>query len=161
MDKVVREEGQKYKDFSSCDNIVKRTICTESGLLAVEGVCDSVKDNKCTRTEYFEKGTQPTKKCNIHTKITVCKTSGFPAGQYCPETEKEETVYLIKEEKYNAETWDTPYILPKDFQETVCDKHDENSWIKDMLTPSTESTGETQPTAENNFMNSPFESWGN
>lgn len=144
MDKINKTEDLDNISFPSCDNIVKRTICTESGLLAVDGVCDSVEDNKCTRTEYFEKGTQPTEKCNIHTKITVCKLSGLPAGQYCPETEKEEKVYLIKEEKYSVETWDTPYILPEDFQEKVCDKHDENSWIKDLLTPSTEVEPVTQ-----------------
>ncbi len=164
MDKIVREENLKDKGFPSCDNIVSRTICTESGLLAVDGVCNAVKDNKCTRTEYFEKGTQPTKKCNIHTKITVCKQSGLPAGQYCPETEKEEVVYLIKEEKYDVTTWDTPYILPKDFQEKVCDKHDENSWIKDMLTPSTGTESETTPAAENQssdgVSNIPFVPWG-
>jgi len=148
MDGVVKAEGQQKKGFPSCDNITSRTICKESGLLAVDGVCNAVKDNKCTATEYFEKGTQPTKKCNIHTKITVCKTSGLPAGQYCPETEKEEKVYLIKEEKYGTATWDTPYILPKDFKEKVCDKHDEFSWIKDLLTPSTGAPAETQPALE-------------
>ena len=90
----------------------------------------------------------------------MCKLSGLPAGQYCPETEKEEVVYLIKEEKYNAETWDTPYILPKDFQEKVCDKHDENSWIKDMLTPSTETQAETTPAAEGSGGTAPFLPWG-
>lgn len=136
MDKIVKEEGQKYKEFPSCDNIVKRTICTESGLLAVDGVCNKVEDSKCTRTEYFEKGTQPKKSCNIHTKITVCKVSGLPAGQYCPETDKEEKVYMIKEEKYKVKTWDTPYILPKNFKDKVCDKHNEGSWIKDLLNQS-------------------------
>ena len=145
MDGIVREEDQKKISFPSCDNIVKRTICTESGLLAVDGVCNAVKDHNCTRTEYFEKGTQPTKNCNIHTKITVCKTSGLPAGQYCPEEEKEETVYLIKEEKSGVTTADTPYILPKDFKDKVCDKHNELTWIQDLLTPSTGVQPNTQP----------------
>ncbi len=144
MDQIVKTEDLSYKDFPSCDNIVKRTVCTESGLLAVDGVCNAVEGNKCTRTEYFEKGTEPKQKCKIHTKITVCKVSGLPAGQYCPEAEKQEKVYMIKEEKYNVDTWDTPYILPKDFQEKVCDKHNELSWIQDLLTPST-GTPNAQP----------------
>lgn len=133
MDKIVKAEGQTNKDFPSCDNIEQATICTESGLLAVEGVCDHVEGSQCVRTEYFEKGTQPTETCNVHTKVTVCNESGLPAGQYCPDTCKEEKVYMIKEENYDVTTWDTPYILPENFMEKTCDKHDETSWIKDLL----------------------------
>lgn len=134
MDKIVKEEGQKKKDFPSCDNIVSAKICTKSGLLAVDGVCDHMEGTSCVRTEYFEKGTQPTEQCNVHTKVTICKESGLPAGQYCPDTCKEDKVYMIKEEKYNVKTWDTPYILPENFMEKTCDKHNETSWIKDFLT---------------------------
>ena len=149
MDKIVKAEDQDYKDFPSCDNIVTRTICTESGLLAVDGVCNQVEGSKCVRTEYFEKGTQPTKKCNVHTKVTICTESGLPAGQYCPDTCKEEKVYMIKEEKYDVETWDTPYILPENFTDKTCDKHDENSWLKDLLGTTSPGTDVTVPTEPN------------
>ena len=149
MDKIVKAEDQDYKDFPSCDNIVTRTICTESGLLAVDGVCNQVEGSKCVRTEYFEKGTQPTKKCNVHTKVTICTESGLPAGQYCPDTCKEEKVYMIKEEKYDVETWDTLYILPENFTDKTCDKHDENSWLKDLLGTTSPGTDVTVPTEPN------------
>ena len=58
---------------------------------------------------------------------------------------------MIKEEKHGVTTWDTPYILPKDFQEKVCDKHDELSWITDLFnpdTPSTSTEGATQHVIE-------------
>lgn len=128
MDNVIWEKDLSYKDFASCSSIVSRKICKKSGLLAVEGVCDLDKENKCVVTEYFEKGTEPKKKCNMHTKVVICKDSELPAGEYCPETSKEEKVYLLKEEKYSTKTWDTEYILPKKFKKKTCDKHTKETW---------------------------------
>lgn len=132
MDEIVWEKDLEWKDFASCSNIVSRKICKKSGLLAVEGVCDIDEKNPCTVTEYFEKGTQPTKECNMHTKVVICKDSGLPAGKYCPETSKEEKAYLLKEEKYSAKTWDTEYILPEKFKKKTCDKHTKETWRKEQ-----------------------------
>lgn len=131
MDKAIREKDYEYKNFPSASNIVSRTICTESGLLAVNGVCNT-KDYNCTRTEYFEKGTAPTKKCDLHTKVVICKESELPAGKYCPETCKEEKVYLLKEEKYSTGTWDSEHILPKKFKKETCDKHNKKTWKEEQ-----------------------------
>ena len=144
MDQAVWTKDYEYKNFPSASNIVSRTICKESGLLAVKGVCDCDKENPCAVTEYFEKGTEPTKECNLHTKVTICKDSGLPAGKYCPETSKEEKVYLLKEEKYDVETWDTKYILPKEFEKKKCDKHNKQTWEEQQQ--STEQENTTIPT---------------
>lgn len=131
MDKAIWKKDYEYKNFPSASNIVSRTICTESGLLAVDGVCNT-KDYRCARTEYFEKGTAPTKKCDLHTKVVICKESELPAGKYCPETCKKEKVYLLKEEKYGTSTWDTEHILPKKFKKETCDKHNKKTWKEEQ-----------------------------
>jgi penicillin-binding protein 1A len=133
MDQIIKTKNQKVKDFPDCDDIVKRTICTKSGLLAVKGVCSEASDGETTRTEYFVKGTQPKKECNVHTKVTICKDSNLPAGQYCPATSQETKIYLIKDEKYDADTWDTPYILPSSFKKKTCNVHTEDSWLKEQM----------------------------
>ena len=56
MDRV--HEGLEYKDFSMPSSVEQKTICTKTGLLAVDG-CPSL-------TEYFAKGTVPTQSCSGH-----------------------------------------------------------------------------------------------
>lgn len=75
-------------------DIVSAKICSKSGLLAVEGVCDRAEDNGCVYTEYFVAGTEPTEYCNIHEKVSICSTSNMLAGDYCPASTLQEHVYL-------------------------------------------------------------------
>lgn len=133
MDRTIAAKKQKTKDFPSCKDIVKRTICVKSGKLAVKGVCDHESLGEGTRPEYFAKGTEPKKECDIHTKVTICKDSNLPAGQYCPATSQITKIFLIKDEDYNAETWDTPFILPSSFRKKTCNIHDENSWLEEQM----------------------------
>lgn len=146
MDSVIWEKDLSYKEFDSCSNIVSRKICKKSGLLAVEGVCDLDEENNCVVTEYFEKGTEPKKQCNMHTKVVICKESGLPAGEYCPDTCKEEKVYLLKEEKYSVKTWDTEYILPEKFKKKTCKKHTKETWQQDQTEENTAVEQETEET---------------
>ncbi len=72
-------EDLEYKDFEKPDGIVSVTICTQSGKLPIEGVCDS-----CLKTEYFAEGTQPTETCDVHYSGPVCAYDGLPASSECP-----------------------------------------------------------------------------
>lgn len=58
MDRV--HEGLPYKDFSVPANVERKTICTETGLLASPD-CPSL-------TEYFAAGTVPNETCTKHTE---------------------------------------------------------------------------------------------
>ncbi len=51
----------KVKTFNTPTNMIAVKICTESGKLAVPGICDST-----TRVEYFTPGTEPKEKCEGH-----------------------------------------------------------------------------------------------
>jgi len=69
MKRIDSELGLAYKNFSMPSSIVKRTICSETGLLAITtdsdpsdliGICEH------TITEYFAPDTVPTKTCDGH-----------------------------------------------------------------------------------------------
>ncbi|BAK47295.1 hypothetical protein CXIVA_13290 [Clostridium sp. SY8519] len=80
--------GQKDMDFTRPDGIVSEEICRDSGLLAIEGVCQD------TYSEYYAAGTEPSEKCNLHETAIICKDSGFLAGPYCPEASKVKEVFV-------------------------------------------------------------------
>lgn len=121
--------------FPKPDSITKATVCTKCGKLAVDGLCEKALGGSCVADEYFAVGSVPTEKCDCHVKLRICKTSEKLAGDFCPEEDIEEIVYLIKEEaitQNNKEgkpvtkkykTKDTPNILPKNLENTVCDYH--------------------------------------
>ncbi|QUI21977.1 PBP1A family penicillin-binding protein [Vallitalea pronyensis] len=85
------------KEFTRPSGIVTETICTESGLKAVEGLCDLDPRKGTVRTEYFAKGTVPKEECTTHYKVTMCKVSGLPASEYCPEEDKVDQVFIQRD----------------------------------------------------------------
>ncbi len=110
MEQIHIQKNLETKSFKVPESVVTAKICTKSGKLAVEGVCDHYLGGNTTRVEYFAKGTQPTEKCDIHVKATVCTESHSLATEYCPTVE--ESVFLNKTE--TSVTGDTPYIYPSD-----------------------------------------------
>ncbi len=80
--KVVMQEiheDLEYQSFSMPSGIVTATVCAESGLLPVAGLCDGT-----LKTEYFAEGTVPTETCNVHYSGWVCPYEGLPASEECP-----------------------------------------------------------------------------
>lgn len=112
MERVHIELGLEKKTFTMPNTIVTANICTKSGKLAVEGLCNHYIDGDSTRVEYFAKGTEPTEKCDVHVKATICKESSALATEFCPLASHKEAVYLDKNE--TGVTDDTPFILPKE-----------------------------------------------
>ena len=72
-------DGLEYRDFNMPGNIVTATVCSQSGKLPVEGLCDD-----CLKTEYFAEGTVPTTYCDVHYVGEVCAYSGKVACENCP-----------------------------------------------------------------------------
>lgn len=112
MEQIHIQKKLETKSFTMPDSIVTAKVCTQSGKLAVEGLCDHYKGGNTTTIEYFAKGTEPREKCDIHVKASVCTKSNKLATENCPLTTVEEAVYLNKTE--TGVTSDTPYILPKE-----------------------------------------------
>jgi len=115
-------EGLSDPGFSVPSSIETAVICSKSGKLAIDGVCNSDPRGSTAYTEYFAKGTVPTEVCDHHIKVTVCRTSGLLAGTYCPESEKESHVYMIVPED-GSTTNDSAYTIPAGLANSTCNMH--------------------------------------
>ncbi len=110
MEQIHIKKKLEKKKFTVPDSVKQVRICTKSGKLAVEGLCDQYVGGDSTALEYFAKGTEPTDLCNVHVKAPICTESHSLATENCPISSVKETVYLNKTEI--GKTYDTPYILP-------------------------------------------------
>ncbi len=128
MEEVHSTKQLEDKGWEMPDSIVKASICTKCGKLAVAGLCDQAEGGSCVKEEYFAKGTVPTQRCTCHVRVNICTTSGKIATEYCPLSETRSVVLIQKDEIYMrsrttgelidppqiCETWDTPYIYHPD-----------------------------------------------
>jgi penicillin-binding protein 1A len=108
MEQIHIQKNLETKSFKVPESVVTAKVCTKSGKLAVEGVCDHYLGGNTTKVEYFAKGTQPTEKCDIHVKAIACTESHALATDNCPTVE--EAVFLNKTE--TGVTADTPFLYP-------------------------------------------------
>lgn len=114
-------QKKKKKDFKRPDSVTQATICKKCGKLAVEGVCSNTAGGSMANKEFFAKGTVPTESCDCHVRVSICNASGRSPNQYCPSGSIGSRIFLIKEE--TDSTADTPYILPKNFENRTCNVH--------------------------------------
>lgn len=133
MERIHATKELPYKEFTIPDSIVTAKICTKSGKLAIDGVCDHAEGGSTVRTEYFAKGTAPNplEKCDVHIKASICSDSLKLAGTGCPAEQVTEKVLLIKQEPEILDwegnvieytTSDTPNLLPTG-EDAVCAIH--------------------------------------
>ena len=54
--------------YEQPSGIVEVAVCSKSGLLPVEGLCDHDPEGNCVITEYFTEDTVPTEYCTTHVK---------------------------------------------------------------------------------------------
>lgn len=111
------------KDFIFTDELESAKICSKSGLLAVDGVCNSSSSNACVYTEYFAPGTAPTSYCDRHYALRICTKSGKSATKYCPGDLVVQRVYLHIDDSdlSSGTTTDSDYLAPSNLQS--CDIH--------------------------------------
>ena len=72
-------ENLPAEQFTRPQGIVSASVCTQSGLLPIPGVCD-----RTTRSEIFAEGTVPTENCTVHYSGEVCDYDHIPASPGCP-----------------------------------------------------------------------------
>lgn len=144
MERIHSELELPYKEFEIPNSITTAKICTKSGKLAIDGVCDCAEGGSTVRMEYFAKGTVPMSKCDVHIKANICSESGKLAGANCPPECVQEKVLLVKEEPemldWDAKvieytTSDTPNLLPTG-EDAVCAVHNP------VFVPGAESSGQ-------------------
>ncbi len=157
-------EDLEYKDFSRPGGITTASVCMDSGLLPLEGVCSECIKGNATHTEFFTVGTVPTTTCNHHVKLEFCSVTGELAGAYCPSTTSK--VYI-----YDASTTsnDAPYILTDESSMTTCTLHTsadvttppDNSETDDPQNGTGSQSGTTDPDANSGSTSDPVEDINN
>lgn len=122
MNAVIEAEEQSTAvDFNKPSGITSVTVCQESGMIPIKGVCP-------TATDYGTKDSRPSKTCDIHKQITICTESLLPATEFCPDTVK--VTYSDEDGKITlteVEGLDLNLHPGKDFLEKTCNLHTENS----------------------------------
>lgn len=144
MEKIHAELDKK--DFTMPDSIVTAKICTKSGKLEADDVCEYAPGGSTVRTEYFAKGTQPVEVCDVHMKVRICSASLQTASQNCPVSSIIDKVFLIKSGE-TAKTADTPYILPSNFESNLCRIH-EHSYVPDIEENTADNSEEDKDSSE-------------
>lgn len=125
-------EGLEYKEFPRPEGLSAATICQKSGKLAVEGLCDLDPRGSMVSTEYFANGTVPSDYCDHHVAVTVCTDSGMLANEYCPETSKQQYIYITGG---SADSADGPYLLTDELAQSSCNVHTLESTLPPILPP--------------------------
>lgn len=116
--------GLEIVSFEKPNTIETATICTKSGKLAIEGICDYAPGASTMKTEYFASGTAPTEKCDVHASFNVCSQSGKLATEFCPASSIVNKICMIKKE--TSETADTPYLMSSGLEGSYCNIHTSN-----------------------------------
>ncbi len=112
--------------FPAPESIVTAQICSKSGKLAVDGICNNDQEGSKVTMEYFAKGTVPTDTCDIHQKYTLCAASGLIATDLCPAEAKVDKIYRVRPAGGNGYTSDTPYCVPENLINNFCPVHGGN-----------------------------------
>ena len=87
------------------NSIVEAAVCSKSGLLPVEGLCDQDPEGNCVITEYFTEDTVPTEYCTTHVKVSICNESGASELIYALE-EKQGLSGLVNDKDDSDKTED-------------------------------------------------------
>ena len=84
-----------FREFERPLGIVNATLCRDSGLLAVSGLCNHDARGNRTVTDIFAAGTAPTLFCNVHTSVTIDSATGFLATSATPDNRRRTIIGVI------------------------------------------------------------------
>lgn len=113
-------EDLEYRDFKKPSTITTATVCMDSGLVPLDGVCSLCPKGNPVYEEYFTISTVPMKKCNHHVTLDICSTTGKIASAKCPESGIIQKVFITGSD---PKTIDKAYIATEEFLSTVCTAH--------------------------------------
>ncbi|MDD6551463.1 MAG: transglycosylase domain-containing protein [Lachnospiraceae bacterium] len=113
-------KGRKYRGFERPDDIVTALVCKKSGKLPEENVCDHDPRGSMVYNEFFTKDTVPTETCDHHVKLSICRVSGLPAGDFCPKSDIVDKVFITGG---SPDTDDEKYMIPAEDTKRICDVH--------------------------------------
>lgn len=128
------------KTFEQPSGIVELSVCSQSGKLAVPGLCDADPRGSQIISEYFAQDSQPKDVCDAHIIVNICNVTGMVAGPTCTDVSAQ-----IKVKKSSADTLkktqsvedtdeypvaDEEYAVTDSFLNTPCTGH-----IPGIITP--------------------------
>lgn len=139
-------EGLSAGQFTQPEGIVELQVCSQSGKLAVEGLCDEDPRGSQIITEYFSADNVPTEECDTHVKVTVCNDSGNVASVGCTNTSsrvfiKKSSNTLATDEESSYSTYDAEYAITDEKLSKLCSLHSKTT---PAVTPGTASTQPAQ-----------------
>lgn len=138
-------EGLEDAPFSYDGILESATICSKSGLLAVDGVCGHGEDDAVVYQEYFVPGTTPNSYCDRHKIFTVCKETNMLAMDYCPDTVNRIGLIINRADlELSYVTEDVQYSVSEDAYSEYCKEH----FFKEPETTEPETGVETHPEPE-------------
>ena len=132
-------DGLERGSFTKPEGIVEVSVCSQSGKLPVEGLCDCDPRGSQIITEYFTEDTAPTETCNVHVNVNICNDSGKIASSGCTNTSSK--IYIKKAastaldgEAAQYKTKDSEYVITDEELADLCT-------IKHNFKPNSSSTG--------------------
>lgn len=123
--------GLQTQTFTQPDGIVQLQVCSQSGKLAVEGLCDHDPRGSQVVTEYFSEDNQPTETCDAHIKLTICNDTGMIASPECTNTterifvKKSASTNTLSGDNYTVE--DSDYTVTDEFLSQICNHQHNNT----------------------------------
>ena len=132
----IAHEELPRKEFNKPGSITSALICTESGKLAVQGLCTDDPRGSTARYEYFAPGTVPTETCDVHQEVFIDKVSGLFATEYCPEDQVERRIMIKRVDPLNVSELspgvlnsiaDYKYEMPYSMIGEYCNLHGPNT----------------------------------
>lgn len=130
--KAIMEEIHKdlpEKKFEEPEGIVRVAVCSQSGLLPVEGVCDCDPRGSQIVYEYFAEDNVPAEYCSTHVAVTICDETGEVSSPMCPHTtqkiyiQKPDSDTLLPEDGGKYPVADAPYTITNEMLSSLCSLH--------------------------------------
>lgn len=149
-------EGLEVKSFTKPSEIVSVEVCKDSGMIPTE-LCKNDRRGSRVSTEYFVKGTEPTKECTMHVEVEVCPDTLKLKNPTCCKVTRNYSIVCLNK-KYETEPTVKPqdydYIVPTEyctFHEAV--KDEDGNWIDE------DSVDTSQNTSGYNYLDSSMLDW--
>ena len=115
------------------DTIVEVAVCSQSGMLPAEGMCENDERGSQIITEYFAVGTEPTETCTAHGYYNICVETGKLSVGTCPAIPRlmvrrppNNTIVPEDAEETEYTVADAAYTVPYEMEAAVCPVH--GSW---------------------------------
>ena len=110
-------EGLSTGEFTQPSGIVTAQVCSQSGKLAVAGLCDEDPRGSQVITEYFSADNVPTEECDTHVKVTIC--SDTSTRVYI----KKSSSGTASDEESSYSAYDSSYAITDEKLSRLCSLH--------------------------------------